>query len=85
MPDTTPPKRSFVDRLLGRTNSGPQGNAKLVGDLIATFQQFSRETVELQKAFRAAQARTLSELSVPIDELRGTSRWLHTQKMTFYQ
>jgi hypothetical protein len=62
----------------------PKGNEGLTRRLIAIFTQFSKNTEELERAFHTAQARTLEQLGVAVDELRGSARWLHDREVSFY-
>jgi hypothetical protein len=62
----------------------PKGNTGLVRRLIAIYTEFSKNTDELERAFHTAQARSLEQLGVAMDELRGSAKWLHDREVTFY-
>jgi hypothetical protein len=62
----------------------PKGNAGLAKRLIAIYTEFSKNTDELERAFHTAQARSLEELGVAMDELRGSAKWLRDREVSFY-
>jgi hypothetical protein len=62
----------------------PKGNEGLAKRLISIFTEFSKNTDALERAFHTAQARSLEQLGVAMDELRGSAKWLHDREVTFY-
>jgi hypothetical protein len=62
----------------------PKGNEGLAKRLIAIYTEISKNTDALERAFHTAQARTLEQLGVAMDELRGSAKWLHDREVTFY-
>ncbi|HEV2236743.1 MAG TPA: hypothetical protein VGR57_08800 [Ktedonobacterales bacterium] len=62
----------------------PKGNEGLAKRLVAIFTEISKNTDELERAFHTAQARSLEQLGVPMDELRGSAKWLHDREVSFY-
>jgi hypothetical protein len=73
----------FFGKLFNRGPSA-KGNEKLAQDIAATYTEFSQRTELLERAVHTAQARSLDQLAVPVDELRGASQWLHSREQTFY-
>lgn len=82
--DTQPkPGGGLFGKLFSR-EAHLKGNQKLASELVAIYGEFSTRTELLERAFHTAQARSLDQLAVPMDELRGASQWLHSREQTFY-
>jgi hypothetical protein len=77
------PASKGLARIFG-PKAPPKGNAGLARRLAAIFTEFSTNTDELERAFHTAQARSLEQLGVPMDELRGSAKWLHDREVSFY-
>jgi hypothetical protein len=79
------PKKSgsLIGKLFNR-EAHVKGNQKMAQELVALYGDFSQRTELLERAFHTAQARSLDQLAVPMDELRGTSQWLHGREQTYY-
>lgn len=76
-------KPGVLARLL-KPEARAKGNKKMAQELVSIYGEFSQRTELLERAFHTAQARSLDQLAVPIDELRGASQWLHSRELMFY-